>query len=111
MNLIDPNKDLFCGVLSKKHCIKTKKGLYIKDLRIINNKDLNDILLVDKSVQSFAFQIDNGIPLLPWKGDSSDCELSFLADYLIYLVQFENLREANKNSLRLSEIAKLFKNF
>ena len=110
MDLIDPNKEIFCGILSKKHCMKTKRGIYIKDLRIIVNKNLKDVLLVDKSVESFTFQIDNGIPLLPWKGDSTDCELSFLTDYLIYLSHFEDLRRANKDLLRLSEIAKLFKN-
>ena len=105
MNFIDPKRTLFAGVLSRKHCLKTSKGFYIKDLRIIINKTLNDIIIVDKFVHSFAFQIDNGIPILPWKDDPLDCELSYLTKYLIDLAQFSDFRIVNRNYLKLSEMA------
>ena len=40
MNFIDPMKKIFSGFLSKKNCFKSKKGFFIKDLRIISNKNL-----------------------------------------------------------------------
>ena len=109
MNLLDPDRSLLWGALSRKHCLLSKKGIYIKDLRIINNKSLNEIIRVDSLVHSFAFQIENGIPILPWKNDPFDCELTYLTKYLINLVQFSDLKKANHNFLRLSEIIHLFK--
>ena len=105
MDLMDPNADIFCGNLSRKHCLKTNKGLFIKDLRIFANKSLKNVLIIDKFIHSFAFQIDNGIPLLPWMDDDSDCELTYLSKYLISLTQYNDLRKANKHFLKLSEIA------
>ncbi len=105
MNFIDPNRTLFAGVLSRKHCLKTKEGFYIKDLRIIINKTLSDMIIIDKFVHSFAFQINNGIPILPWKDDPLDCELSYLTKYLIYLSHFSDISSENRNYLKLSEIA------
>jgi len=39
-------------------------GFYIKDLRIIKNRPLKDIIMVDNLVHSVGLQIDNGIPIL-----------------------------------------------
>jgi CTD small phosphatase-like protein 2 len=59
------------GVLSRPHCMETRNGtvvshsgFYIKDLRIIKNRNLKDIVMVDNLVHSFGLQIDNGIPIL-----------------------------------------------
>ena len=47
-------------------CIQTEEGIYVKDLRIIANWSLKDIVIVDNAVYSFAFQLDNGIPIIPF---------------------------------------------
>lgn len=39
--------------------------MYVKDLRLIN-RSLSDIVLVDNAAYSYAYQIDNGIPILPY---------------------------------------------
>ena len=106
MNILDPEANIFNGALHRSHCFLTKKGFYIKDLRIITNKNLNDMLIIDNLSHSFAFQIDNGIPILPWYNDSNDCELRYLARYLIKIAKCNNLREANKQYLRLAELGK-----
>ena len=103
---MDHHKLIFNGALSYKHCFRTQKDLFIKDLRIIKNKNLNEMLIVDKSVYSFAFQIENGIPILPWNNDQKDCELKHLTKYLIKLSKFDNLRRANSDYFKLSEIQK-----
>lgn len=41
--------------------------------------------ILDKSVISFAFQIDNGIPLIEWSGNMKDRELNFICDYMVKL--------------------------
>ena len=45
--------------------------MYVKDLRVIN-RDLKDILLVDNAAYSYAFQLDNGIPILPYYQGPND---------------------------------------
>lgn len=49
--------------------MKTEEGVYIKDLRIIKNRNLKDMVIIDNAVYSFGFQLDNGIPILPFYDD------------------------------------------
>lgn len=44
----------------------------IKDLRIVKNRSLKDIVLVDNRVESFGLQINNGIPILDFYGSKHD---------------------------------------
>jgi CTD small phosphatase-like protein 2 len=52
--------------------MSTINGLFIKDLRIIGNRKLKDSILIDNYVHSFAFNIDNGIPIVEWRNDRND---------------------------------------
>ena len=67
--------------LYRQHCVETQYGL-IKDLRIIGNRDLRDMILIDNSALSFAFNVNNGIPILPFFDDVQDEELKHLNYYL-----------------------------
>ena len=40
------------------------------------------MLIVDNSVHSFGFQLDNGIPVVSFYDDDKDCELVHLATYV-----------------------------
>ncbi len=53
----------------------------MKDLRIFG-KDLADIVIVDNSLYAFAFQIDNGIPIVNYYDSQDDDELTHLQGYL-----------------------------
>jgi len=35
----------------------------VKDLRIIDDRALEDMVIVDNSILSFAAQLDNGVPI------------------------------------------------
>ncbi len=37
----------------------------MKDLRVLN-RDLSSLVLVDNAAYSYAYQLDNGIPILPY---------------------------------------------
>lgn len=63
--------------------METKNGFFIKDLRIVSNRTLKDIILVDNLVHSFGLQIDNGIPILEYRNDERDCELPHVAELLM----------------------------
>ena len=39
--------------------------MYVKDLRVIG-RDLKSMVLVDNAAYSYAYQLGNGIPILPY---------------------------------------------
>ena len=82
MQSLDPEGKIFSGCLNQSHCFKTQKGNYIKDLRIIVNKKLCEMVIIDHVSSSFPFQIENGIPILPWEIDPYDNELKYLTTFL-----------------------------
>ena len=41
----------------------TESGVYVKDLRVIN-RNLHDMVLIDNAAYSYAFQLENGVPIL-----------------------------------------------
>jgi hypothetical protein len=75
--------------------------LYIKDLRIIKNIPLKDMIIIDNSVLSFAFQLENGIPILPYYDNKEDNELKFLLNYLNNISSAGDLRIENKKCIKM----------
>ena len=51
------------------------------------------MILVDNSVYSFGFQLDNGVPIIPYFNDPNDKELVYLAQYVLSLDQNSDVRE------------------
>ena len=51
------------------------------------------MVIVDNSVYSFAFQIDNGIPIIPFYKDPNDEEMLHLIYYLNCLANVEDVRQ------------------
>ena len=51
--LLDPERKY--PRLYRQHCIRTNEGIYVKDLRVIRNRLVQDIILVDNAVYSFGF--------------------------------------------------------
>jgi CTD small phosphatase-like protein 2 len=84
LNYIDPNREIFAKRLYRQHCVETEYGL-IKDLRIIKNRSLSDMLIVDNNALSFAMNVLNGVPILPFFDNSHDEELRHLTYYLVGL--------------------------
>jgi CTD small phosphatase-like protein 2 len=105
VNLLDPNREYISFILSRNHCLKTMKGLYIKDLRIIKNRDMKDMVIVDNFTPSFSFQIENGIPIITWDGDVKDEELKYLMNYLREAKEYNDMRTYNSEKLRLLSLA------
>lgn len=55
MNQIDPMGEFIDYRLYRDSCYETDEGVYIKDLRIIGNRNLNDMVIIDNAVYSFGF--------------------------------------------------------
>lgn len=96
----DPDGDLFETRLFRDHCYISPKGLLIKDLRMIN-RPLEKCIAVDNNAYSYGFQLDNGVPILPYTGETGDTELLVLSEYLQYLMrQQTDFRTANRRHFR-----------
>ncbi len=76
LNYIDPKNQLFDYRLYKKNCFpyNGNDNMLLKDLRVIKNRNLKDIVLVDNSGFSFVTQPDNGVPMLSYYGKKDDDE-------------------------------------
>ena len=96
---IDKDGTIFSSRLFKQHCYPTKKGLHIKDLRILA-RDPRDVVLVDNAAYSYGFQLFNGVPIIPFYGDPNDRELLVLQNYLDYLKDKDDVRIANKKHFK-----------
>ena len=79
----------------------------MKDLRIITNRNLKDLIIVDNAVYSFGYQLDNGIPIIPFYDDTSDEELMHLIFYFNCLAQCEDVREQNRKAFQLRDLQEI----
>ena len=103
VDYIDPNHEFIQHKLSREHCVLTNDGIFIKDLRVIGNRNIEEMLIVDNAAYSFAFQMDNGVPILPYYNDKTDKELIRLTEYLVGLADCENLRNKNRKYFKLNQ--------
>jgi Dullard-like phosphatase family protein len=104
LDYLDPENEIFDKRLYRNNCYQTKLNndtIYIKDLRILKNVDLKDVVIVDNSVLSFSFLLDNGIPILPYYGNKNDTELIILVNYLKHLSTFDDMRIENRKNIKL----------
>ena len=92
LDLLDPDGKYITKRLYRENCTQTDVGVYLKDLRILDTP-LEDIVLVDNAAYSFGYQLENGIPILPFYDDPSDLELEHLIVYLETIAECEDLRE------------------
>ncbi len=74
-------------------------------MRIFHQRALSDIILVDNSVYSFAFQLDNGVPIVSFYNDPNDEEMLHLKFYLDCLKDCEDVREKNREAFQLMQLA------
>ena len=86
--------------------LSESKNIFVKDLSIFTKGDLSldDILIVDNNIYSFAFNLENGIPINDYLGNKSDNSLKQLMIYLDYIKDFDNLRAENEKIYELRMI-------
>ena len=116
LNYIDPDKEFFEYRLYRSNCIFTKVKsdeklkFYVKDLNIFEDIDLKDMVIIDNSILSYAYHLNNGIPILPYYNSEKDFELMFLAGYLNQIYKYDDLREANKKYIKLENMVEMLNN-
>ena len=63
---------------------------------------MRDIILVDNAAYSYGYQLENGLPILPYYDNKSDIELKHLTNYLKNIISVIDVREVNKKLLKVS---------
>ena len=115
LNYLDPSKKYFEYRLYRCHCVycdmkKDDIRFYVKDLKILeDNYDLKDIVIIDNSVLSFAYHLDNGIPISPFYDSKKDNELLEIADLLVKYADENDIRNILKDVYKLNEFLEILK--
>ena len=68
LDYLEKDEQLFSFRLYRDSCYMTDNNLFIKDLRVINRPP-ETIVLVDDCTYSFGFQLENGVPIIPYTGN------------------------------------------
>ena len=68
LNYLEKDYKLIQNRFYRHHCHRTKDKVTIKDLRIFEQwgYEMKDIILVDNATHWFGFQVENGIPMVPF---------------------------------------------
>lgn len=77
----------------------------MKDLTVIEDRELKDIILVDNSSYSFAPQLENGVPVLSYYEGANDDELLHLERFLKKIARVKDVLKYLKSYFRLEEVA------
>lgn len=111
LELLDPHNELFTYRLYRDNCYRTEDGVYIKDLRIIANRNPKDLILVDNSAYSYGFQPHNGIPIIPYYDNLEDRQLEDLTEYLLSIQEVPDLRPVLREAFKIDLIVDYLHDF
>jgi len=114
LNFLDPQQKYFEYRLYRNHCVLCfvdEMKFYVKDLGIFDEFcDLKDVVLIDNSVLSFAYHLDNGIPISPFYDSKDDCELLDISNFLLKYADEYDLRNKLREVYKLSDYLEIIKN-
>lgn len=115
LNYLDPQQKYFEYRLYRAHCVLCvidDMKFYVKDLKILeDNYDLKDVVIIDNSILSFAYHLDNGIPISPFYDSKVDSELLDIADFLIKYADENDIRDKLKEVYKLNQYLEILKNY
>ncbi|CAG9319587.1 unnamed protein product [Blepharisma stoltei] len=100
IDFLDPKKEIVHHRLYRDSCVIVN-GLIIKDIRILEDRNLEDVVIVDNSVHSFIYQLENGIPIVSWTNNEDDKELLNLVNYIKKLTTPDDIRKLNRKTFKL----------
>jgi CTD small phosphatase-like protein 2 len=101
LDYLDPTHELIAHRLFRDHCVQTEEGMYIKNLRVLGQRNMNEMLLIDNAAYSFGFQVENGIPCIPFYDNKSDQELKHFITYAKHLATVPDIVAFNQNYFKL----------
>ena len=75
LKILDPKRDIFEHVLAQNACYRLLKpeddiDHYVKDISRFRNRDMARSVLADPDTLNFALTPENGMPIMPYKGEN-----------------------------------------
>ncbi len=64
---------------------------------------MSDIILVDNAAYSFGFQINNGIPIIPFYDNKNDLELKHFTNFMKSIHNVKDIRDVLKKTLKINQ--------
>lgn len=110
IDYLDPENKYVKMRLFRDNCVQITDGLYVKDLDILLNRNLKDVVLIDNAAYSYSMQLKNGIPIVPFYDDKSDTELIELKEFLFALKDVSDVRNVISGSFKGGLISKYSNN-
>jgi Dullard-like phosphatase family protein len=105
IDYLDPTGELVQHRFFRHHATYLEnEGFFVKDLRVFKGIDLKDVLIIDNYVYSFAFHLENGIPIVPFYGEKDDTEMIKVIKYIASIHDKEDLRVPNNQIFQLTKI-------
>lgn len=96
VSFFDPAGELFDFRLYGDSCVNLGEGILTKDLRVLNPRPTDRVLIVDNNLYCYGLNLSQGVPVLPFTGDQEDQELPRLAGYLEFLAALDSPGEFNQ---------------
>jgi len=69
------------------------KGHYVKDLSLLDNRNLNQTIIVDNSPMSYIFHPENAIDCTSFIDNPNDTELWQIADFLVSIKDVDDVTQ------------------
>lgn len=66
--------------------------MFVKDVKRISNRQVKKMVIVSNNLVDFGEALENGIPVLSYKGEFHDRELLFLEEYLVAVHECDDIR-------------------
>jgi Dullard-like phosphatase family protein len=114
LDYLDKENKYFQYRLYRNHCVQCDVDgikFYVKDLDTLNEKyNLKDVVIIDNSVLSFAYHLNNGIPIVPYIEQKEDSQLIMLAYYLLSISHYDDLIAENKKHVNIEHFLLQVKN-
>ena len=111
LDIIDRN-NYCCYRFYREHCTLIN-GIFVKDLKRLN-RDLKNVIIVDNSPLSYAFNHENGFPITSWYDDKNDTELIDIIPILEFLSRVNDVRKiisrfVDNNEVSFEKIAEILR--
>lgn len=104
LDQIDAENQIISKRIYRDSCINPAPGVYVKDLRVITDRAIEDIVIVDNSIISFAYNMDNGVPISAFfTGMDKDEELLYMVGFLEQVYAVPDVRTKIKETFKLQE--------